>query len=200
MTVLVSTALVLVTAAFQQTAGALPFVGRVAELALAGGAAYLLDDAAAQLTTVAPQGPWRRRAPVLTAGAVLLAGAWLGILVVLEWRDARPPVAGSSAELLVMGLVAIAAAAVLFRLGDPEPGAIIAPIVVVLGLGLVIVESIAGSAIYLTDAGPTLGHVAGWSAAGVLAVLVIVVAGRDVAGPRVLPGVTTRRKGWSASA
>ena len=182
-----------------ETADALPFVGRVAELALAGSAAYLLDDAAAHLTTVAPRGQWRRRGPVLAAGSAIIGGAWLGVLVVLQWRDARPPVAESSADLLVMGLVAVAAAALLFRLGDHEPGAIVAPMVVLLGLGLVIVESVVGSPIFLSDAAPAPERVAGWCAAGALAVLVIVVAGRDVAGPRVLPRVTTRWKGWSAS-
>jgi hypothetical protein len=198
MTALVTSALVLLTATLQTAA--LPFVGRVAELALAGSAAYLLDDAAAHLTTVAPRGQWRRRGPALAAGIGLLAGAWLGVLAVLQWRDARPPVAESSAELLVMGLAGLAAAALLFRLGDHEPGAIVAPMVVLLGLGLVIVESVVGAPIFLADAEPNLARGVGWGAAGALAVLVIVVAGRDVAGPRVLPRVTTRWKRRSASA
>jgi hypothetical protein len=184
MTALVTTALVLLTAAFPQTAGALPLVERVAELALAGGAAYLLDDAADQLTTVAPRGQWRRRALAVGTGVALLAGAWLGILVVLQWRDARPPVVRSSAELLVMVLIAVAVAAVLVRLGDPEPGAIIAPIVVVLGLGLVIVGSVVSGPIYLADAEPAIGRVAGWSAAGALAVLTMVVSSSPRRRPR----------------
>jgi hypothetical protein len=182
MTALVSTALVLLTAAFHQTAGALPFVERVAALALAGGAAYLLDDPAAPLTSVVPKGPWRRRAPVVAAGGTLLAGGWLGILLLLTWRDARPPVAETSAQLVVMGLLAIAAAALLFRLGDPEPGTIVAPLVVVLGLAVTIVESVVDTPIFLTDAAPTAGRVAGWSAAGAVAVMVIVIGGRDGAG------------------
>jgi hypothetical protein len=192
LTALVTTGFVVLAAAFQATAGALPFVERVAGFALAGGAAYLLDDAAAQLTTVAPRGPWRRRGPVLAAGIGLLAGAWLGVLAVLQWRDARPPVAESSAELLVMGLAGLAAAALLFRLGDHEPGVIVAPMIVVLGLGLTIVESVVGSPIFLADAEPTLARVVGWSAAGALAALMIVVAGRDVAGPAITPRWTRR--------
>jgi hypothetical protein len=192
MTALVTNALVLLTAAFQQTAGALPFVGRVAGLAVAGSAAYLLDDAAAHLTTVAPRGPWRRRGPVVAAGLALMVGAWLGVLVILHWRDARPPIAESSADLLVIALVAVAAAALLFRLGDHEPGAIVAPMVVVLGLGLVIVESVVGFPIYLAGAEPTLARDAGWGAAATLAVLTIVVAGRDVAGPAITPRWTRR--------
>jgi hypothetical protein len=184
--------LVLLVAAAWPTSAMLPFVGRIAGFALAGGAAYLLDDAAAQLTTVAPRGPWRRRGPVLAAGIGLLAGAWLGVLAVLQWRDARPPVAESSAELLVMGLAGLAAAALLFRLGDHEPGVIVAPMVVVVGLGLTIVESVVGSPIFLADAKPTLARVVGWSAAGALAALMIVVAGRDVAGPAITPRWTRR--------
>jgi hypothetical protein len=176
-TALVTSALVLLTAAFQQTAGALPFVARVAQLALAGSVAYLLDDAAAQLTTVAPRGALRRRGPAVAAGAAVLAGAWVGVLAVLQRRDARPPVAESCVELLVMSLVGIAAAALLFHLGDHEPGVIVAPMVVVLGLGLTIVGSLVGSPIYLTDAALTLGRIAGWGAAGALAVLMIVVTG-----------------------
>ena len=188
MTALVTIALVVFAAAFQQTAGALPFVGRVAELALAGGAAYLLDDAAAPLTTVAPQGQWRRRGPVLAAGVALLAGAWLGVLMILQWRDARPPVAESSGELVVLALVAVAASSMLFRLGDPEPGVVVAPLVVVLGLGLIIVGSVVGSPIYLADAEPSLARDAGGCVAAGLSVLTILVAGRDAA----QRGVVTR--------
>jgi hypothetical protein len=195
LTALVTTALVVLAAAFQATAGALPFVERVAGLALAGSAAYLLDDAAAQLTAVVPQGPWRRRAPGVGAGVVVLAVAWLGFGLVLEWRDVRPPLAESSAELVVMVLVAIAAAATLFRLGDSEPGVVVAPLLVVLGLGVTIVESVVRAPIFLTGAEPTPGRVVGWSAAGVVAVVVIVLAGRDVGGEpeRVMRAAASRR-------
>ena len=94
--------------------------------------------------------------------------------------------------------MAIAAAALLFRLGDHEPGVIVAPMVVVLGLGLTIVGSVVGSPIYLTDAEPTLGRVAGWSAVGALAALMIVVAGRDVAGPAITSRWTRRSASASA--
>jgi hypothetical protein len=183
-TALVTSALVVLAASFQQTAIALPFVGLVAQLALAGAAAYLLDDAAAPLTTLTPRGPWRRRGPVLVVGVGLLAGAWLGVLLVLQWRHVRPPAVESSAELLVIGLVGVAAATVLFRLGDHEPGAIVAPMVVVLGLGLVFVESLVGSPVYLTGAEPSLGRTAGWCAAGTLALLTIVAAGSERTTPR----------------
>ena len=91
-----------------------------------------------------------------------------------------------------MGLVAVAAAALLFRLGDHEPGAIVAPMVVLLGLGLVIVESVVGAPIFLADAEPNLARGVGWGAASTLAVLTIVVAGRDVARPAITPRWTRR--------
>jgi hypothetical protein len=184
LTALVSTALVLATAAFQQTSGALPFAARVAQLALAGGVAYLLDDAAASLTTVVPHGLWRRRAPVLVVGVTVLAAAWLALMVVLQWRDARPPAAEASGELLAMALVAVASAALLFRHGDPEPGVVIAPVVVVLGLSLGIAGSVMHSPVFLTDAEPTLPRTAAWSAAATIALLTIVLVGSERAAPR----------------
>jgi hypothetical protein len=177
MAALVTTALVLVAATFQPANGALPFVGRVGQLALAGGAAYLLDDAAAAVTTVAPQRTWRRRAPALAVGGAMLAAAWFVILLLLDWRHSRPPVLESSAELLVMCLVAIAAAALLFRSGDLEPGAAVAPLVVAVGLGVTFAEFALSSPIFLTGAHPTGERVAGWMAAGTLALMMIVVAG-----------------------
>ena len=84
--------LVLLAAVAQPDAGVSPFVARVALLALAGGAAYLLDDAAVQLTSVTPPGVWRRRAPGLSMGAGALAAAWVVVLLVLGWQDSRPPV------------------------------------------------------------------------------------------------------------
>jgi len=64
--------------------------------------------------------------------------------------------------------------------------------VVVLGLGLVVVGSVVGSPIYLADAEPSLARGAGWSVAAALAVLTILVAGRDVAQRGVLPSLAPR--------
>jgi hypothetical protein len=95
--------LVLVAAAIPG-AGVSPFVIRIAEFLLAGGAAYLLDDAAAPLTGVTPPGVWRRRSPVVLTGAGLLTVTWLGILLVLGWQDALPPVLLATGELVVLCL------------------------------------------------------------------------------------------------
>jgi hypothetical protein len=53
---------------------------------------------------------------------------------------------------------------------------------VVVGLCVTIVGSVAGSPIFLTGAEPTPGRIAGWSGAGAVAVVIIVLAGRDDAG------------------
>ena len=62
---LAAVALVFVAAVVQPDAGVSGLVVRISELLLAGGAAYLLDDAAVVLTTVTPVGVWRRRLPRL---------------------------------------------------------------------------------------------------------------------------------------
>ena len=175
-TALAAAALVLVVAARWPESAALPFAGRIAAFALAGSAAYLLDDAAAPLTDIAPRGPWRRRAPVLATGAVLIAGAWLGVLLVLDWRGVRPPVPESSAEIVVVALVAVAVATLLLRLGETEPGVVVAPVVALAGLGSFVVEALVRAPVLLTSADPSAGRVAGWAAAGTTAVAVILFA------------------------
>ena len=175
--------LVLLAALVQPGAGIPPFVARVAQLGLAGGAAYLLDDAAAQLTTVTPPGWWRRRAPGLVVGGTLLVAAWFGLLLVLAWQDSRPPVLTATVELLVLSLAAMAAAAVLVRRGDPEPGVLVAPAIVLIGLTAVIAESVLRTTILLPwdEAGPGRGIATVWAGAGLLATGVLLLASRDPA-------------------
>jgi hypothetical protein len=177
--------LVLLAAVAQPDAGVSPFVTRVALLALAGGAAYLLDDAAAQLTSVTPPGLWRRRAPVLYAGGGLLAAAWGVILLVLGWQDSRPPVALATGELAVLCLASVAAAATLFRRGDPQPGVRVAPVVVLSGICVIIGESVLRTTILLPWDGADPGRVLelAWVGLGLLAAVALVVASRDPASP-----------------
>jgi hypothetical protein len=177
--------LVLLVALLPSSEVVLPFVGRIAELALAGGAAYLIDDAAATLTTVAPRGTWRRRSPVLMLGMALLACGWVAVLLVLAWRDAGPRTFTASGELVVLGLVALAAATVLARNGDNEPGARVGPVLVLLGLGLVMVESALHRPLLVPwqDA-PGMGLLSVWAGVGMLSLLVALWASRDpAAGP-----------------
>jgi len=174
--------LVLLVALLPSSEVVLPFVGRIAELALAGGAAYLADDAAAALTTVVPKGTWRRRSPALALGTTLLASGWAAVLLALAWRDSGPPTLTASGELVVLGLVALAAATVMVRSGDPEPGARVGPALV---LGLVIVESALHHPILMSwDDAPATGLLSVWAGVGLLSLLVALWASRDpAAGP-----------------
>ena len=162
--------------------GVSPFVTRMAELVLAGGAAYLLDDAAAPLTGVTPPGVWRRRAPVLLAGAAMVASAWLVVLGVLRWQDSLPTALLPTIEVVVLSLLALAAAAIGLRRGEPEPGGQVAPLVGVLGIGALIADLLLKAEIFLPwDAGEVEAGTGTvwWLAAGVAALGTIAVAARD---------------------
>src|SRR4029079_12040762 len=176
-------ALVLLAAIARPGAGVSPFVVQVAELALAGGAAYLLDDAAAPLTTVTPRGLWQRRARGLAGGAALLAGAWAVVLLLLAWQASRPPLIATSGELTVLCLGSLAAAAVLFRRGDPQPGVRVAPVVVLTGVTLIIAGSMLRETISMPGgvSGPAAIRVA-WVVGGLVAAVVLAWASRDPAG------------------
>lgn len=160
-----------------------PFVVRMAEFLLAGGAAYLLDDAAAPLTGVTPPSVRRRRSPALLRGAALLTAAWLGILLVLRWQDALPPVPLATAEVVVLCQGSLAAAAVLVRRGDPEPGGQVAPVIGLLGIGALMADSLLRVALFVPwEAGePAPGLGMAWATGGVLALVVIVRASQDPA-------------------
>jgi hypothetical protein len=173
-------ALVLVIAALAD--GVPTFVVRVAELALAAGAAYLVDDAAAAVTVASPQGVWRRRAPVLGNGAAILAFAWVSILAVLTWQASPLSLLGLTGEVVVLRGLAVSAAAVLARTGEPEPGGQVAPAVVLLGLTAVIMEPVLQVTIFVSEDGTGgAAHQLAWLGTAVLAGVVVVLASRDPA-------------------
>lgn len=172
---------VVVTVAFPAH-GVPLFVVRVAELALAGGAAYLLDDAAATVTAAAPHGLWRRRAPRLVTGVGILTATWVGILGLVHWQDSALPVLGLTGEVVVLGLLAVAAAEVLSSRGEPEPGNQVAPVVMVLGFAAVVMEQVLSFTIFVPAGGAGgAARQLSWAAAGVLAAGIVVVASRDPA-------------------
>ena len=119
----------------------------------------------------------------MLAGAGLLTATWLGILLVLRWQDALPPVLLATAEVVVLCLGSLAAAAVLVRRGDPEPGGQVAPVIGLLGIGALMADSLLGVALFLPwEAGePALGIGLAWATGAVLAVAVIIDASRDPA-------------------
>ena len=186
--------LVVVAAVAQRDAGVPVLVVRMCEVLLAGGAAYLLDDAAVALTTVTPVRVWRRRLPRLGSGVALLSAAWAAVLAVLWWQDSLPPVGQVSGELAVLCLVAVTAAAVLAARGEGEPGGPVAPAVGLLGIGALIADLSSERAIFLPwDGSGDAGLRLAWALLGGAAVLVIALASRDPAGSAPLRAMTARR-------
>jgi hypothetical protein len=156
----------------------------MSELLLAGGAAFLLDDAAVALTTVTPLGLWRRRLPRLVSGGILLLVAWLLILAALRWQDSLPAVTLVTGELAVLCLIALAAAGVVSARGEAEPGSQVAPVVGLVGLGALIADLLVETAIFVPwDRSGGLGVRVAWICLGGLAVLILAVSSRDPARP-----------------
>jgi hypothetical protein len=186
--------LLVIASVAQPDAGVSGLVVLICELLLAGGAAYLLDDAAVAVTTVAPVGVWRRRLPRLLSGAALLSAAWALVLLVLRWQDSLPPVWLVSGELTVLCVLALAAAAVLAARGESEPGGMVAPAVGLLGIGALIADLLLETAIFMPwDGSGGDGVRLAWASLGSLAVLVLAFASRD-------PGALSSRTGRRTSA
>jgi hypothetical protein len=181
-TVAAAVALVLVASLVQPDSGVSPLVVRIAELALAAAAAYLLDDAAVVLTTVTPVGLRRRRLPRLVWGVVGMVGAWAAVLLLLRWQESQPPVGWATGELVVLSLVALAASALLAGRGEAEPGNVVGPVVVLLGITTIFAEQVLRTTIFVPwDGSGGAGVRVAWLTAGVLALLVVVGASRDPA-------------------
>ena len=182
LTALAAVVLMVVASVAQPDAGVPSIVVLMTELLLAGGAAYLLDDAAVALTTVVPVGAWRRRLPRLLAGGAMLLAAWVLVLAVLWWQESLPPVGLVTGELAVLCLAALAAAAVLAARGDAEPGGLVGPAVVLVGIASLIADQLVQVAIFVPwDGSGGDGVRLVWGSLGALAVLLTVVASRDPA-------------------
>jgi hypothetical protein len=156
-----------------------PLTVHLAQLALAGAAAFLLDDAAAELTGVVPPPLWRRRAPGLAAGLAVVSASWVVVLLV----SPDTPRAALTLEVGVLVVAALAASSVVASRGEPEPGATVAPAVVLAGLAPMLVGGLLGRAVFVSDAAPAAppGLVTGWVVAGVLAAGVLAATSRDPA-------------------
>ena len=157
-----------------------PLAVHLAQLALAGAAAFLLDDAAAELTGVVPPPLWRRRAPRLVSGLVVVAASWVVVLLV----SPSGPRGALTLEVGVLVVAALAASSVVASRGEPEPGAAVAPAVLLAGLAPLLVGGLLGRAVFLSDAAPAVppALVTGWAVAGVAAAGVLAATCRDPAG------------------
>ena len=186
--------LLVAVASAQPDAGVPRLVVLIAELLLAGGAAYLLDDAAVALTTVAPVGLWRRRLPRLVSGVALLCVTWVLVLTGLQWQESLPPVGLATGELAVLCVVSLAGAALLAARGESEPGAMVAPAVALLGMSAFITDQFVEVAIFVPWEGSGGGAVRlAWVLLGGLAALVLAAASRDPARSRLLRPASLRR-------
>ena len=164
-------------------------VVHLAQLALAGAAGYLLDDAAAALTGVAPRAAWRRRAPHLLIGGIALAGAWVTVLFCV--RGAGLSTATLSLETGTLVAVSLAAATLLARLGEAEPGALVAPGVVLSGIAALLAGGLLHREVFAsgTSAGSAARTVLTtvWGAAAGTAPVVLALAWREPARGRSSP-------------
>jgi hypothetical protein len=156
-----------------------PLTVHLAQLALAGAAAFLLDDAAAELTGVVPPPLWRRRAPRVAAGLGAVTTSWVVVLAV-----SAGPSGALTLEVGVLVVAALAVSSVAASWGEPEPGATVAPAVVLAGLAPMLVGGLLGRAVLVSDAAPAASRalLTGWAVAGVLAAAVLVATCRDPAG------------------
>ena len=162
--------------------GVSPFLMRLVELVLAAGAAYLLDEGAADMATVSPLTLWRRRAPRLVVGTALLAAAWGGVLLLLHGQVTPQSLVAFTCELIVIAALAVATASVLAWRGDPEPGGRVASVVGIAGLTALVAQLLVPTAIFLPEEGNPAGSlVVVWAGVGLLAVGVTLLASRDPA-------------------
>ncbi len=174
--------LVLVAAVARTDAGVSHPVVVMSELLLAGGAAYLLDDAAVAVTTVTPVRLWSRRLPRVVAGVATIAVAAAMVLAVLRWQQSLPAPLLLSGELAVLCLVALAGAALLAAHGESEPGGVVAPVLGLVGLGALIADLIVKAPLFVPwDGTGGAGVRLGWALAGALALCAITLASRDPA-------------------
>ena len=154
---------------------------QVAGLALAAGAAYLLDDPAAAVTVTVPRSLWRRRSATVVRGLAVLTATWT-VLLVLPRRGGDglddPAVTVQTAGV---ALLALAAAAVLARRGTPEPGNLVAPAVALVGIGALLLQPMLGVTLFVGADRPPDNWLSWWVGVVIGMLLVLLAAWRDPA-------------------
>jgi hypothetical protein len=114
------------------------------------------------------------------AGLAVVAASWVVVLLV----SPGSPRGALTLEVGVLVVAALAASSVVASRGEPEPGAAVAPAVLLAGLAPMLVGGLLGRAVFLSDAAPAVppGLVTGWVVAGVVAAGVLAATCRDPAG------------------
>lgn len=156
------------------------FVVHLAAVVLASGTAYLLDDSAIAVSATTPQRLWRRRAPTLFAGLVVTAVAWTAVVVLLNRQSPTPSTSTLTIEVVALASAALAAAAVTARRGEPEPGNLVAPTIVLLGVGALIAQPALNVTLFTGGPGDP-DRRAWWVGIAVAATIVLLIASRDQA-------------------
>jgi hypothetical protein len=155
----------------------LPLFGaHLVVLALASGAAYLLDDKAAQVTAVVPRSLRRRRLWVVATGLVVAAAGWAAVLLLMERAFAAVPVGALTVEAAGLFWLGAAAAAVASH-HDLEPGNLVASTMGLIFIGLLIGQPLLHETLIITDASDST-H-AGWWALTILASVAILTTASD---------------------
>ena len=127
-----------------------PLTLRLAQLALAASAAYVLDDAGAVMTRVVPRPLWLRRLLPVALGIGAVSTAWLAIVIALPPLTA-PTLRALTTEVVVLVLLALAASSVLAAREEPEPGNLVAVSLPVAGLGALVLGGMLGLDVYLSS-------------------------------------------------
>ncbi len=158
-------------------------LAHLAVLVLAAGSAYLLDDSATDVTTVVPTSLLRRRLAILLRGLPFMVLSWGAVMILLTWRSPSAPLTALSWEVSGLSCLGVAAAAILSRRGEPEPGNLVASALGLRVIGVLICQPMFHVTLLVTDpAGPAR---AGWWAVVIVgSMATLVVASRDRAASR----------------
>jgi hypothetical protein len=136
------------------------FVVHLMIAALVAGAAYLLDDPAAEATAVVPRSLLVRRLRAVFPGLAVTALAAISVAAVLRWRSPSLPLELLGWETLGLVGLALALSAVVFRQGEPEPGNLVASLLVLVVLGTLVGQRALPVDLLATGADGAVG--AGW--------------------------------------
>jgi hypothetical protein len=171
---------------------------RLALVALAVSAAFVLDDAATAAVDAVPRTRRRRTADRLLAVAVPLTVWGVGIAV-FQLRTPATPAAGLLVEGAGALTVAVAAAAVLRWAGRAEPGEIAATVVGGTMLALIVFDlpSWWPVPLFPGDAGWP-ASTALWSGLGVASAVVVILASADPYRPSRPVGMRSAHVPWLA--
>jgi hypothetical protein len=152
---------------------------RLAQLALAGGAAYLLDDASAVVTAAAPRPLWIRRLFPLAIGISAIGVAWSAVLLDLR-HSPGAPIGILSMELAVLVALSVAISAVSASYGEPEPGNSVAVVVPLAGMAAILVGGLTDVSLYPSSHGAGFTWMAAsWAAVGIFAITALALKSRD---------------------